>query len=94
MLNKDWQKIPRGKLIQVSERKFMRLRANVDWKQKREFDAEVSRLKAEALTAWKQAEIYQHQHLTNMQNAVEWMDKYMAAAQELAHYKLAEKVSV
>lgn len=91
---KDWEKVPRTKLIQISERKWLRTKSLVSWKMKREYDAEIKRLKAETATAWKQAEIYQGQHLGNMQNAVEWMEKYEKASMELALYKQAEKMLI
>lgn len=91
---KNWQKIPRTKLIQISERKWLRTKSLVSWKMKASYEAEIKRLKEEAATAWKQAEIYQHQHLCNMTNAVEWMEKYEKASLELALYKQAEKMLV
>lgn len=91
---KNWERVPRTKLIQISERKWLRTKSLVNWKMKAEYDAEIKRLKDEAHTAWKQAETYQRTHLGSMQKAVEWMEKYEKASLELALYKQAEKMLV
>jgi len=91
---KNWEKVPRDKMIQISERKWLRTKSLVNWKMKAEYDAQIKSLKAEAATAWKQAEIYQRTHLGNMEKAVEWMEKYEKASLELALYKQAEKMLV
>ena len=91
---KNWEKVARTKLIQISERKWLRTKSLVNWKMQAEYKKEVDRLKAECATAWKQAEIYQGEHPGTMDHAREWMEKYEKASLELALYKQAEKMLV
>lgn len=83
----DWTRIPRDKMITVSRRKYMRLKASVSWKLEAKHREELRKAKESAALGWKQAEIYQHQHLTQMANENDWMERYLAASKELAELK-------
>lgn len=84
---KQWERIPRDRMITVSERKWMRLRSLINYK----LADEVRRANRELRLA--QAEVYRRDYDLNrqavlaMETNIAWMDKCNALEAELAALK-------
>lgn len=84
---KQWERIPRNRLIQVSERKWMRLRSLVDWKVIKQMNDLRKQLYEVEQEKGRLSYDLNRQAVLAMETNIAWMDKCNALKAELAALK-------